>query len=1127
MIEIICGRAHSSRGEMFLDRIKIEAESSDVLVVVPDQFSFESDKMLYKSLGAKLFNKIETEGIARLCDKICRFCGGKTLSDADDNAKYIAMYKAQAKLRSEGGVTYFKRSLLRPTFVSDCISLVGGLLRAGATPESVRAAAEAASSGMAKLLDISYIFAEYLDALEKMGLCDSISEASRAAALAKKKDFFKGKKVFFDSFASFSADELKLIECVLSQAESVVFSVVSDSCKEGQNPFALTQRTISRIERIANDHNRKVKIVRAGGCSQTEPLKAVNFELYSYRKNKINSEGLVSAAAAADVYEESEYVCAEINRLVRLGYRYSDIAVICGNIEETAQVFGNIAERYGIPYFVDHSRSALTSVPAKYLMSILDASLTREFKTENILRIVKSPLSPIYDYDACDLEDHCIKWRIEGEMWNSPFKLEPERSDRIEKTRQRIIEPLVRFKSACEDATAGDICKALFTLLDEFQMSKYIYSAVYAASHENETGLEVSRSFKQVWRGMITAIKSVYENMRDEKISLRAFSELLRLMLDSIKISAPPQKSDCVRIAQTGRSRISDVKILFVMQVNDGVFPKNACALALIGEAEIAALEKYGTELDDSPRNQLDCARMDVYSALTAPTERLYLSYSEADRTGSVCAPSDLIPTVCSIFEDDITVHISELDREFFCTSYKTAFYEYLAHSKDKTRSIANIKASLDGSEIYRERVEYVKKAAGAQDEALSEQMAKRLFFPVDLNLSATRVSDYYKCPFSYFCKYGLKLSSAQPVEINPLYIGNIAHSCLEHIMSKEENGKRVYDSGFTKLSDSELSKRIDLAADEYIREEMGGYYGKDLGFKFSVERLKKSILPMAVHFREELKHSLFVPAAFEYDLSGENGKSVLAVSLGDTSIQLRGKIDRADIYKTDCGTWLRIVDYKTGKQSFKEEEVYHGLNLQMLLYLLALTTGNSGLSEGDTLLPAGIMYSHIKFVSPCLSSQQVAELEDSGELEDRLMLERSKAYKPDGLMLCDEIIDGLNTEHEGVYTIFRFTSKGGVHGSSANKPISTERLKAMELFALGKVTEMGKRLKSGDIKADPIETDSGVVCEHCDYKALCKNVSPLSPRKVMPNDKELLGQELESIIAGGQAQDEIKNERS
>ena len=1124
MPEIITGRAHSGRRDIFFARVLEAAEKGcDVLVIVPDQYSFEMDKELYDRLGVKLFNSIETSGISALCDKLCRELGGSAAENADDRTRLMAMYRAQSRLAADKncGLGIFRRSLLKPSFVSQCITLVRQLMHSGVTPETLRAAAETSPTGAVRLSDTAIIFTAYTEELAKMGLSDSASLTARAAALAKDSGSFKGRTVFFDGFNSFSADELMLVGAVIASAAGTVFSVVcGEHQTDSSDPFAQTRRTISRIERIAQDCNRSVSFTRACGCGQSAPLAAVNTEYFSYCPKKTGSEGLVKVCTATDIYEESDYICSEIVRLAREeGYRLSETAVICGALAESSRVLTSACERYGIPYFVDMSESAIASIPAKYLMSILDAALTKTYRTDNILRIVKSPLSDFFYYDAHDLENFCIQWNVEGDMWKEPFIIDgQDRSTRVDDSRKKIIEPLERFRNACNapEATVGTMCEALYALLDELKMSEKVYSKVRIAMR-NETDTEVTRSLKQVWLGLVETIRSIYEQMKDEKLTLREFTELLKLSLGTLTLSSPPQKADCLLIGDADRTRLSGVRALFIMQANDGIFPAGVKRSELLGESDISALERIGTDIELAPSVCLDSERMQVYSGVTAPAERLYVSYSESDRTGGISAPSTLPTALRSLFEDDIRVKLSELPQEFFCTSYRTAYYKYLEHSREKTQSTANILSSLSASAEYSARIENAERLAEPQKEKISAELAKQLFFRHDLNISATRVSDYYKCPFSYFCKYGLRLSSPSAVGITPQVTGNIAHACLERVMSvPDESGRRVYNKDFPRLSDEDLMEIIDICTDEYIADELGGDYGKPLSFKLAAERLKQSILHRAINFREEMKGSLFIPAAFEYDLSGENGiGSVMSFDVDGERVNLRGMIDRADLYRSDGIAWLRIIDYKTGAQTFDESEVYNGLDLQMLIYLLAATTAMKGLAqEGETIAPSGIMYSHIKFVSPKLDDETVAMLEEEGVLEERLMLERAKEYKPDGMMLGEEIYEGLNRENDGVYTIFRFNKDLKPRKDSV-QPVTQNKLLAMEKFALGKVEQMALRLKKGDISSDPIQMKNGrLPCSYCDFKGVCRNPDPKDPRSVTPEDKDRLAEELEKLMS-------------
>ncbi|MBQ1537615.1 MAG: hypothetical protein IIZ73_04765, partial [Ruminococcus sp.] len=80
MPQLIYGRAHSRFDEIFFEKVKLSAEKGMVLVIVPDQYSFEMEKQLYRHLGAKLFNSIGSAGIGRLCERIRRDLGGSDKS---------------------------------------------------------------------------------------------------------------------------------------------------------------------------------------------------------------------------------------------------------------------------------------------------------------------------------------------------------------------------------------------------------------------------------------------------------------------------------------------------------------------------------------------------------------------------------------------------------------------------------------------------------------------------------------------------------------------------------------------------------------------------------------------------------------------------------------------------------------------------------------------------------------------------------------------------------------------------------------------------------------------------------------------------------------------------------------
>ena len=133
--------------------------------------------------------------------------------------------------------------------------------------------------------------------------------------------------------------------------------------------------------------------------------------------------------------------------------------------------------------------------------------------------------------------------------------------------------------------------------------------------------------------------------------------------------------------------------------------------------------------------------------------------------------------------------------------------------------------------------------------------------------------------------------------------------------------------------------------------------------------------------------------------------------------------------------------------------------------------------------------------------------------MDEELVIKRASTYKPDGMMVENEFtFKALNKRFFGVFTPFKFTSKGEISGNS-KKPVTEEYFLGLEQFALMKLYEMANKLKCGEIFADPIETSKSLACTYCEYWSICGNSSPKNPRKADKSDIDKLNQEIENII--------------
>ena len=84
----------------------------------------------------------------------------------------------------------------------------------------------------------------------------------------------------------------------------------------------------------------------------------------------------------------------------------------------------------------------------------------------------------------------------------------------------------------------------------------------------------------------------------------------------------------------------------------------------------------------------------------------------------------------------------------------------------------------------------------------------------------------------------------------------------------------------------------------------------------------------------EHMRGSRFTTAALETDFGVEDGMARLTVNAMSGECTLEGRIDRIDEWAE--GGYLRVIDYKRGGRALALDEVYHGLSLQLPVYLAA-----------------------------------------------------------------------------------------------------------------------------------------------------------------------------------------------
>lgn len=103
-----------------------------------------------------------------------------------------------------------------------------------------------------------------------------------------------------------------------------------------------------------------------------------------------------------------------------------------------------------------------------------------------------------------------------------------------------------------------------------------------------------------------------------------------------------------------------------------------------------------------------------------------------------------------------------------------------------------------------------------------------------------------------------------------------------------------------------------------------------------------------------QIRKGDFEPEAFEVDVSTR-------IPLKDgEAVNLRGRIDRMDVFEDEDKIYVKIMDYKSGSTSFDLALLYHGLQLQLVVYMDAALKLQESRHPGKQAVPAGIFYYHI-----------------------------------------------------------------------------------------------------------------------------------------------------------------------
>ena len=1095
MLKEILGTAGTGKTYTIRNMILNKASNGKkCMLIVPEQYSYESEKTLQSVLGPALSKYVEILSFKRLSNNILSSFPGYQNQQLDQSGKLLAM--SVALLQLSDSLSFYSSKIHNGSFAFELVSVSDELKNAGVSPDELRSLAEQTSmrSMRDKFSELALISDCFNSIVAETGF-DPSDEILRACKiLDSHPDYFRGVNVFIDSFSGFTFAESLMTERILASADSVTAAFECESLNDGKNSiFAEPSRSAAHLVSIC----KRLSVPAAVPTVLKEQKRFHGEDLAFLEKNvmrmrpckfqKTLPQSSISIHNCPNIYSEAEFICENIIDLVRnKGLRYRDIAVISRAHETYADPLFTAFEKYGIPFF-DDRRIPAASKPLFSLILSAAQIVCFGFNTESVLRLIKTGFFDFSDSDIGELENYCYIWNIDGKAWLSPFSGNPkgfevmsekdsENLEKLNGMRKKIVAPLYDFKNAVTGGNGETFAAGIYNYLERIGAKNSCIKLMETFSGMGERKL--ADEFPAVWDIAVRALDQFAFALKNVSAPPDKMYELLYSVIAHLDIADIPHYVDEIVCGSADRIRPGEIKAAFVIGLNEGVFPPKQSDSGVFSGVDRDFLVRHGFQITPSAQQKMQTERFYLYKALTIPSDLLYLSFSKYDIDGSVLRPSFIIDEICRCFPNLETSEFVKDSENSICND-KTAFYLYSSIRNSKTELAASLKEYLLNTDFRNRVISFSYDNDPAAFELKDPSVPKALIGR-KLYLSPSNIDRFHECKFRYFCQDMMKIRTLNKADMSYLEIGKLIHFYLETLLKKYGVEELI------SLEKSAIAADIERLSEEYFNSKMGGDFNKSERFKYFYNNISDTVFNIISRLIAEFSQCKFIPVDFELTI-GDSSNDIPSIKLfakDGTPVIVRGTVDRVDVFEQNGDKYVRIVDYKSGAKKFSLEDVYYGLNLQMLVYMFSICETSNPKYKNSK--PAGILY--MPSVNP---SAVVSRTSADGEIEKG----KITAYKMSGLVLNDDaIFEAMEKDVAGKFIPVSKTKSGDLAKTSsvANK---TE-FELLKKWIKKLLAAMADSVLDGKINAIP--SGKNDICKYCDYKAICRK-----PPKSAPDDSE------------------------
>ncbi len=1082
MLQLIFGRANSGKSNEIYRRVCAAVEAGEqAVLLVPEQSSFESERGLLHAMGGVYTDRVEVLSFTRLASILNRETCGPVGITLDECGRFLLMGQVLARVAKKLQV-YHRGNTAE--FIHTILQTMNELQQAAVTPEWLLTIAGSLDKHpllKGKLQDLALIQGEY-DALLQARNLSLSDDLTKLYDQLGEKDWFQGKTVFFDEFDGFTGQQMQIMHRIFEQAKNITFALPADGLDGrmgDRSPFVNVRKTAQKLVRMAGDYYVSVAtpLILSTSYFASPALTAAEL-CFSGLSEEVFEEATedITLVSTASVFDEVEYTAAAIHRKVREeGGRYGDFVVIARDMNVYAGPLQILFRRYKIPLFLDLRRPA-SSLPLYVLVqSAVTAAL--KFSTEAILRLLKSGLAGLCIEEISKLENYTYVWNITGSGWLQPWEKRPdgfqndlsqevckERLEQLNTLREQVVKPLFALQEALQSGNAKRMAGGIYQYLQQIHADENLKKSADAFELQGEA--ETANLQRQSYDSLINLLDQMAVSFPEEHVSATQFRKMLESVIGCVSLGSIPQKLDSVVAGAAGRIRPGRPSHTFLLGFQQGAFPQAPNA-GLLNPSERRLLEEAGVEIRDCRLESALEESFLLYRTLFSCFRTLTITYPREDLNGNPIAPS--------VYLNRILEYVPHLKKRNLSVDNATGCT--LPETQDSGISMLarNWHAQTPEIELLRQyycaeapaRYFRLARLAEPGGHALSAETARRLF-GTNIVMSASQLDTFYRCRFSYFCHYGMRLRSIRPAVLDQLQRGTAAHYVLEGMI-------RRHHKKIAELSEEQRNAEVSQLLRDYAVTLAGDLADSDLQFRYLLASMEAMLQEVLGRIADEFRISAFAPAYCELKIGFDQDCSVkaLRVSLQDGSVSIIGLVDRVDTMEFQNQLVFRVVDYKTGTREFALSDVFYGLNMQMLIYLLALR--KNGIDGVDKpLIEGGVVYQPVKRVE--LRPGENCSLATSSRVRLNGLLNNSR-----------EILEGMNPSlSSGIMKTPVDKDNNPTEYQSPFALLGTEDFSLLEAHISHLIAEAGNQLHQGNISISPRDGLDSDACHYCEFSSVC-----------------------------------------